>query len=77
MTRVNADIKPLQLVDQHLLAEYREILRVNTVALNGISKHGLKYISSLPNEFTLNTGHVKFFCDKLLFIKNRFESIKK
>ena len=28
-----------------------------------------------PNEFTLGTGHVKFFYDKLLYLRNRYESL--
>ncbi len=28
-----------------------------------------------PREFTLGTGHVKFFYDKLLYLKNRYEEI--
>lgn len=28
-----------------------------------------------PKEFTLGTGHVKFFYDKLLYLKKRYESL--
>lgn len=28
---------------------------------------------SIPKQFTLNTGHVKFFYDKLEFLKKRFD----
>lgn len=28
-----------------------------------------------PAKFTLGTGHVKFFYDKLLYLKNRYEDI--
>lgn len=28
-----------------------------------------------PKEFTLNAGHVKFFYDKLSYLKNRYERL--
>jgi deoxyribonuclease (pyrimidine dimer) len=28
-----------------------------------------------PIQFTLGTGHVKFFYDKLLYLKNRYEEL--
>ena len=76
MTRVNAGIKPHELTDQHLMAEYREILRCNHVAINGYKKDGEKYLKQVPSEFTLNKGHMKFFANKLEFIMKRFESLK-
>src|SRR5574344_3162766 len=38
------------------------------------SKNGIDY-SSLPKEYTLNTGHGKFFYNKLGFIENRFQEL--
>lgn len=68
MTRINANIPPAELCDAHLLAEHREITRVpNTI------RSGRAIIKNIPKKFTLNTGHVKFFYDKVGFIKNRYE----
>jgi deoxyribonuclease (pyrimidine dimer) len=32
-------------------------------------------MSEIPPRYTLGTGHVKFFFDKMLFLENRFESL--
>lgn len=76
MTRINV-VDPSELMDQHLLAEYREIrlLCANlTRTLN--SKQGFKP-NKVPSEFTLNTGHVYFFFNKGKYIHDRYEAIKK
>lgn len=70
MTRINVGIAPSELVDKHLMAEHREIKRVP----NCISK-GRYNLKGQPEKFTLGTGHVKFFYDKLLYLKNRYEQI--
>lgn len=70
MTRINVGVKPKELCRQHLLAEAREIKRVPNVVAKG--KFNLK---NQPKEFTLGTGHVKFFYDKLGYLKQRYEEI--
>jgi deoxyribonuclease (pyrimidine dimer) len=70
MTRINVGIKPSLLCNQHLLAEHREIKRIP----NQISK-GKFTLKGIPTEFKLGSGHVKFFYDKLLYLKNRYEEI--
>lgn len=69
MTRINAGIKPSQLIDQHLLAEYRELPRVLTLALKAANN------KPIPSEFTLGTGHVRFFYNKLMYLNLRYLSI--
>ena len=32
-------------------------------------------LSSIPKQFTLNAGHVKFFYNKLTFLKKRFNRL--
>lgn len=72
MTRINASINPAALCDQHLLAEYRELPRVIALAKNwAVTKEPKK----LPEKFTLGTGHVLFFYDKLFFLYNRYVEI--
>lgn len=75
MTRINL-VEPEELMDQHLIAEYREIrlLCANLVrTLN--SKHGF-VPSKVPDEFTLNSGHVYFFYNKGQYLHKRFNSLK-
>lgn len=69
MTRINGTISPKVLSDQHLLGEYKEILRVNGLAVKFSNRGGGK----LPERFTLGSGHVKFFFNKLGFIGKRFK----
>ena len=71
MTRINATIPPSALCDQHLVAEYREILR--TIAL-ATKKPVIE--SRLPKQFTLGTGHVLFFYNKLKYIHLRFNALR-
>ena len=68
MTRVNL-INPKFLLDQHLMAEYREIPMV-PAALNRSLK--AKTFPKIPKEYTLNSGHVTFFYNKSSFIKKRY-----
>lgn len=76
MTRVNL-IPPVCLYDQHLLAEWREIPRIpNAVRKMLQTKGSFEILKDLPIDYTLGTGHVKFFYDKLEFIKNRHDALK-
>tara|TARA_R110000765_G_scaffold377343_2_gene468234 strand:+ start:42 stop:458 length:417 start_codon:yes stop_codon:yes gene_type:complete len=70
MTRINCGIPVRELTNQHLLAEHREIKRIpNTIS------SGKAVIKDIPSDFRLGTGHVKFFYDKLLYLKNRYIEI--
>lgn len=64
MTRINT-IDPVLLVDQHLMAEYREITRISA----------LSKVCDIPSQYVLGTGHCKFFYDKGIFLFNRRLSI--
>ena len=66
MTRINAGIPPQALTDQHLLAEHREIKRLPAVFAKNPNPIGI------PSEFTLGTGHVKFFLDKGKYTLKRY-----
>ena len=70
MTRINVGIPPKDLCRQHLLAEAREIKRVPNVIRSGRFN-----MNGQPSQFTLGSGHVKFFYDKLLYLKNRYEEL--
>ena len=67
MTRINVGIPPAELINQDLIAEHREIKRIPNCIAKG------KYnMEGIPDKFKLGTGHVKFFYNKLLYLKNRY-----
>ena len=69
MVRINL-IHPRFLADQHLIAEYDEILML----LGYVKKY--PYIKDIPIKYCLGKGHIKFFKNKLAYLKNRHELIK-
>lgn len=70
MTRINCGIPPAELTGKHLIAEHREIKRVPNVIKKG--KYSMK---GQPKEFTLGTGHVKFFYDKQQYLFERYKDL--
>lgn len=70
MTRINCGIEVEELVDKHLMAEHREIKRIPNCVAKG--KFNMK---GQPKAFTLGTGHVKFFYNKLGYLKRRYEEL--
>lgn len=70
MTRINCGIPPAELVDKHLLAEHREIKRIPNMVKSGKAR-----LMDIPDKFTLGKGHVKFFYNKILFLKYRYVNI--
>ena len=69
MTRINSAINVRRLTDEHLLAEHREIKRLPYCLSKAIAKGSVKHI---PEKFTLGTGHVLFFLDKMFFVLRRY-----
>lgn len=75
MTRINL-VDPSELMDQHLLAEYREIrLLCANLQRTLRSKSGFQP-NKVPDTFTLNSGHVYFFYNKGEYIHNRYEQLR-
>ena len=70
MTRINVAIPVEELTNKHLIAEHREIKRIPNMVSSGRAK-----IVDIPKEFTLGKGHVKFFYNKLGYLKERYEQI--
>jgi len=70
MTRINAGVPVRELTKAHVLAEHREIKRIPNCIVKG--RYSMK---DQPSEFTLGTGHVKFFYDKCGYLKNRYEEL--
>lgn len=65
MTRINVGIKPANLIDQHLLAELRELPRLYALSYNQNKN------ANMPPQFKLGPGHVLFFYDKMKYIHDR------
>lgn len=70
MTRINVGVHPSELNRKMLIAEHREIKRIP----NAI-KSGRFSLKGQPAQFRLGTGHVKFFYDKIGYLKQRYEEI--
>jgi len=65
MVRVNL-VAPKKLSDQHLIAEYAEILI--------LKKQLERYpCSAIPKDFCLGAGHQMFFRDKGMYLKKRHD----
>lgn len=67
MTRINL-VPVEELMDQHLLAEYRELPRIATM----LRKAPFKSYAILPSIFSLGRGHVRFFYNKGAFLLIRY-----
>ncbi len=75
MTRINL-VPPSELSQKHLVAEYREIMRLPNNLKKAMARKGKPFsISEIPPEYVLGTGRVKFFFDKMQFLQKRFESL--
>lgn len=74
MTRINV-VPPSELHGKHLVAEYREIVRVFALVRARVGKGGVRSSTDIPEEYTLGAGHVTFFFDKLSFVLRRYSSL--
>lgn len=69
LTRV--DIVPVEyLTNRHLLSNHREIKRIPNCI-----KKGRFSLKGAPDTYTMGEGHVKFFYDKLKWLKKRYISL--
>lgn len=75
MTRINCGIPPAELTREHLIAEHREIKRVPNKIKKRLEEGKEINFDGQPEKFKLGTGHEKFFYDKLLYLKKRYERI--
>jgi hypothetical protein len=76
MTRINANIPPRLLSDNHLRAEQKEILRLPRFFISKC-ENGTLWDAEMPANFTLGTGHLTFFLKKGQFVKERYENLTK
>ena len=72
MVRVNI-INPKNLTDQHLIAEYKEIIML----IGYVKNNPGTSLDKIPKHYLLGSGHILFFKNKLGYLKNRFNKIKK
>lgn len=74
MTRIN--VVPVQeLSRQHLIAEYREITRLPKNLNKSLNRDKPFNMDEIPKQYVLGKGHVKFFYNKMGYLKNRFEEL--
>ena len=72
MTRIN--IVPVEeLMDQHLIAEYREITMVPASLKRTLSSETGLNPKKIPEIYTLNKGHVYFFYNKGKYLAKRYQ----
>ena len=72
MTRINL-VHVQDLADQHLFAEWREIKMIPAALNRSLkTKSQTQVLKSIPSKYTLSTGHVLFFYDKMSFLHKRF-----
>jgi deoxyribonuclease (pyrimidine dimer) len=71
MTRINV-VPPSELSRQHLLAEWRELPRVFSLA----EKAWARGTPKIPAKYCLGAGHVTFFYDKLEWVTKRFYELR-
>lgn len=74
MTRINL-VDPGLLLDAHLGAEYRELPRVWTLARRAVNRGERPDDPRNPREFTLGTGHVRFFYPRLAWVQRRYAAL--
>lgn len=70
MTRINCGVHPSELCNRHLLAEHREIKRIPNMVRSGRAR-----LDGIPGQFTLGDGHVRFFYDKIGYLRDRYSEI--
>ena len=72
MTRINI-VPTEELMDQHLIAEYREISMIPASLKRTLaSKTGLN-LKKISDVYTLNKGHVYFFYNKGKYLNKRYQ----
>ena len=72
MTRINL-VEPHQLTDKHLMAEYRELPRIFTAVLKLQEQGKTPADVDIPDHYVLGQGHMKFFYNKIGWLKTRYK----
>jgi len=69
--RANVGVPPARLLDQHLIAEYRELLIPGGWQI----KKNWNTIAPIPSSFRLGQGHITFWRDKHLYLARRHTAL--
>jgi len=75
MTRINV-VEPSTLTRQHLLAEYREIVRPFALVRKAQESGNFHKKYKVPSEYTLGAGHVVFHYSKLNYLLRRYNALQ-
>lgn len=70
MTRINV-VPVEELCDKHLIAEFHELPRIFTEVKKLLAKGGDPARIEAPEEYVLGTGHMKFFYNRLGWLRDR------
>lgn len=63
-------------MDQHLLAEAREITRLPKNLEQSLNRKSKAFsFAEIPPDYVLGKGHVRFFYDKFKWLEKRFEQL--
>lgn len=72
MTRINC-IMPGALSTKHLVAEYRELPRIFSLAIDAYHDRAEEHDDPRnPTSYVLGTGHCRFFYNKLAYLRDRY-----
>lgn len=74
MTRINV-IPPSELVNIHLMAEYRELPRIFTDVRKRIAKNQPASTLVQPAKYKLGTGHCMFFLTRCGWLLDRYVAL--
>ena len=75
MTRINC-IPVQELTREHLVAEYRELPRIYKLVDDALDKQHECFIRPrIPARYTMGTGHVLFFYNKMAYITRRHREL--
>lgn len=74
MTRINC-VPPEELSTKHLVAEYRELPRVFGLIRKAIARGESPSDRRNPRRYTLGTGHVRFFYNKVNWLAQRYTDL--
>jgi deoxyribonuclease (pyrimidine dimer) len=70
--RCNVGVNPKYLLDQWLIAEYRELPMV----VGSLRVNGWKIKSEVKEKFDLGKGHINFLKSRLMYLSNRHDAVK-
>lgn len=69
--RCNVGVNPQILSDQHLIAEYRELLMV----YGNLRMNDFRLKTKINDIFSLNSGHLNFFKNKFKYLNRRWDGL--